>query len=321
MIPIDKGEDAKGIYRSIYVSLWEDRDFQTLDPTVKLVLINLRTSPLSNMPCIYPIYYEAIQKQTGLSEGTIRDAIDILRKANWIDYEDGIVWVKKGLKFDPVISMRNDHHIRAIRKAIRALPKLAIVDSFLEFYKLSIEDPGKSNTEKTISVETLGRLVNLWNIVCGRVLPKIISTPDTRIRHMEARLAERPDFEFWKEYFQKIVNTPFLTGENPRGWKANFDWIINITNMTKVLEGNWPTIQDRKPPQKQPSPSTKSLWGNCEKCKKETLKTNMNQAGLCFNCNPESEQQTKRLQALMQNIVKKIPSELPSTLSKSEEME
>ena len=32
---------------------------------------------------------------------------------------------------------------------------------------------------------------------------------------------------------------PFLSGENDRGWKAGFDWLLTGDNVTKILEGNW----------------------------------------------------------------------------------
>ena len=246
MSAIDKGEDAKGIYRSIYVSLWEDRDFQALTPMAKLVLLNLRTSPLSNMPCIYPIYIEAIQKQTGLSETVIKEALIVLCKANWIEYEDGIVWVRKGLKFDPAISIHNDSHVRAIRKVVRSLPRLSIVDSFLAFYGISMEEDESKPTKKTTSKTNIDRLVNLWNVVCGRLLPKVISVTETRIRHIQARFDEHPDFEFWKELFQRIINTPFLVGENDRGWRVDFDFVMTPSGLTKILEGKYESVGKKK---------------------------------------------------------------------------
>ena len=38
------------------------------------------------------------------------------------------------------------------------------------------------------------------------------------------------------EAFQKAASTPFLTGQNERGWRANFDFIIKPDNMQKILE-------------------------------------------------------------------------------------
>lgn len=328
MSSIDKGEDERGFYRPIYVSLWEDRDFQRLDPNVKLVLLNLRTSPLSNMPCIYPIYYEAIQKHTGLSDEIIKNAIDALCKANWIEYEDGIVWVKKALKFNPVISLKKDTHLKSIQKALRSLPNnLGIVESFLEFYNISMGEPRKTEstdppaTHSKEEKEAVNRLVNLWNVICGGVLPKVMSVTDTRYKHINVRLAERPDFEVWTGIFKKISITPFLLGENNSGWKATFDWVINPNNLVKILEGNWPTTKEKTA--KKPEPGVNAagnLWGNCKKCGKESLKGNLNQNGLCFNCNPEAEKQTERLKELMKTVGKTIPGQ-PSTSSKPEPME
>jgi hypothetical protein len=39
---------------------------------------------------------------------------------------------------------------------------------------------------------------------------------------------------------KKAAQTPFLAGENDRGWKANFDWLIsNDTNHVAILEGKY----------------------------------------------------------------------------------
>ena len=329
MAPVDKGRDDRGYYRAIYTVLWDDLDFRDLDSSTKLVFFFLRTSPDSNRPCIYRCYIEAIKKYTGLPEETIKDSMDTLCKTNWIEYQDGIVWVKKALKFDPAISLQNIPHLKSVKKAIRSLPKLAIVDSFLEFYKISMEEteksePTKEETEKpeptkAVIKEDTNRLVNLWNVVCGRVLPKVTTITDKRVRHINARLDERPDFEFWKELFQKIANTQFLIGESDQGWKAGFDWAINPNNLVKIMEGNY----ERKPKPDSPQPppiKTRNLWGNCKKCKKESLLASLNQNGLCSICNPESETQSQKLKELIQNIGKTIPSQ-SSTSSKPEPTE
>ena len=36
----------------------------------------------------------------------------------------------------------------------------------------------------------------------------------------------------------KANTNSFLRGDNG-GWKANFDWLMNPDNITKVLEGNY----------------------------------------------------------------------------------
>jgi len=138
---VDKGLDGRGIYRAIYTSLWDDIDFRKLSPAEKLVFLNLRTSPLTNMPVIYPYYVEAIERQTGLDRDEILRALDTLSDSHWIAIQEGIVWVMRGLKFDPNIVLSNEKHLVAIKNIILALPKLQIVRDFIDFYKINIPYP------------------------------------------------------------------------------------------------------------------------------------------------------------------------------------
>jgi len=43
----------------------------------------------------------------------------------------------------------------------------------------------------------------------------------------------------WAQYLQKISQTPFLLGQNDRGWRLTFDKAINETMFCKILEGNF----------------------------------------------------------------------------------
>lgn len=142
---VDKGLDHRGYFSAVYRSLWDDPDFQKLNPVSKLVFLNLRTSPLSNMPVIYHYYIEAIERQTGLSSEMINKALDTLSHrpshSPWIALEQGIVWVRKGLKYDPNIILRNEKHRTAVINIVLSLPKLQIVRDFIDFYQINIPYP------------------------------------------------------------------------------------------------------------------------------------------------------------------------------------
>lgn len=36
-----------------------------------------------------------------------------------------------------------------------------------------------------------------------------------------------------------LSESNYLNGENERGWKASFDWVIEPKNFAKILEGNY----------------------------------------------------------------------------------
>ena len=84
----------------------------------------------------------------------------------------------------------------------------------------------------------VARLVEMYNEICGDRLPKVRLVTERRKRSLGIRLRERTLDEF-KELFSLAAQSDFLCGKNDRSWTANFDWLINESNMVKVLEGNF----------------------------------------------------------------------------------
>ena len=88
--------------------------------------------------------------------------------------------------------------------------------------------------------------VAIWNEVCGPVLAQVRKLTPQRSQKFRKRLAEDlgGDLNQWRTYCEAVVASTFLTGGGDRGWKADFDWLIEPKHMTKILEGGF---QDRKP--------------------------------------------------------------------------
>ena len=47
------------------------------------------------------------------------------------------------------------------------------------------------------------------------------------------------DFGTFEAVFKKAEASDFLKGANPRGWRADFDWIVKRENFVKILEGKY----------------------------------------------------------------------------------
>ena len=78
----------------------------------------------------------------------------------------------------------------------------------------------------------------LYNSIC-KSLSKVRSVSSARKKHLKARWKQ---FDFnidtFKEAFKKVEASDFCRGQNKRGWKADFDWLIkNDNSIVKVLEG------------------------------------------------------------------------------------
>lgn len=85
-------------------------------------------------------------------------------------------------------------------------------------------------------------IVNLFNEICGKKLPKITVVSANRKNAIRS-LLKKFTREQISEAFKAAKDSDFLTGKNSRKWKATFDWIIKEQNMAKILDGNY---DDRK---------------------------------------------------------------------------
>ena len=82
-------------------------------------------------------------------------------------------------------------------------------------------------------------IVDLFHEICVSY-PKVIKLNDGRRKTIKARYLEyERNIEIFKTLFTKAENSNFLKGKNDNNWSANFDWLINPSNMIKTLEGNY----------------------------------------------------------------------------------
>ena len=83
---------------------------------------------------------------------------------------------------------------------------------------------------------------------CAPSLPQPREVTNGRLRKIRQRLKTHPTREFWQDVFTKANQTPFLRGENDRGWRADLPWFVaNEENAVKVLEGKYDRGVQEKP--------------------------------------------------------------------------
>lgn len=82
-------------------------------------------------------------------------------------------------------------------------------------------------------------------------VPKIIKLTDKRRKTLNARLQEH-GLSGWQSALAAIERSNFLCGGNDRGWKADFDWLVNQNNFLKVLEGKYGNGRDRAASKRSP---------------------------------------------------------------------
>jgi hypothetical protein len=74
-------------------------------------------------------------------------------------------------------------------------------------------------------------------------LPRAIKLTRDRKMKIRARWKENPkmqSLEKWEQYFRLILSQGFLMGNNNRGWRADFDFLVSSEKkFVKIIEGSY----------------------------------------------------------------------------------
>jgi hypothetical protein len=71
-------------------------------------------------------------------------------------------------------------------------------------------------------------------------LPRAEKLTPFRAETLQRRIDEDPvrqELGWWKEYFRRVREFPWPMGDNPKGWRADFDWLTEDRGMQKIIEG------------------------------------------------------------------------------------
>lgn len=95
----------------------------------------------------------------------------------------------------------------------------------------------KVQNDKIIASEAL----SLYNSLCGNLVKC------TELTEKRQKIIANCTFSVdkLKEIFKRANKSSFLQGNNPRGFRANFDWLMNKDNSVKVLEGMYDYIPSK----------------------------------------------------------------------------
>jgi hypothetical protein len=103
-------------------------------------------------------------------------------------------------------------------------------------------DPPKSSASPP--KPTPADLIALWNERAHPSLPRVRVLSEAMRNSARARLEKNPEPKFWVDVIQTVNDSPLCRGEvNKRDggkpWRASFEWILNPTNLAKILNGNY----------------------------------------------------------------------------------
>lgn len=148
----------------------------------------------------------------------------------------------KSLARNDKASLANSGKASLAKNGIAERESLAKFDTSLAKYGNSnkdIKDINKDIKKKIKKKDPpFDKIKDLYLEHC-QDLQKILELSDKRKTHIRQRWQKYKALSVFEELFKKAGRSRFLTGDNEKNWKANFDWLINENNMIKVLEGTY----------------------------------------------------------------------------------
>lgn len=96
-------------------------------------------------------------------------------------------------------------------------------------------------TKERRSIVPFQEILKLYHAVLPE-LPRVVKLSEKRKTQIKARWMESDktkSLEWWKSFFELVHKTPFLMGENGRGWKADLEFLTRQEPFLKVIEGKY----------------------------------------------------------------------------------
>ena len=89
----------------------------------------------------------------------------------------------------------------------------------------------------SVDIEGARKVAESYNSICSS-FPKLEKITSKRV-NAAIELLKAYDYDSITEGFKKAQKSSFLKGGKGKKWKATFDWLTDVDNFAKVLEGNY----------------------------------------------------------------------------------
>lgn len=86
----------------------------------------------------------------------------------------------------------------------------------------------------------IAEAVDAWNAVAAEHgLPRVQKLTAARRSRLRARLRDSGGMEGWRAALDRLAKSSLCLGQNSRGWRADFDFLLQEKSFTKLMEGSY----------------------------------------------------------------------------------
>ena len=265
-------------YQKIHSKLWEDEKMVELSSLAQLTYAYLLSNRHNNIMGFYQLAIPPGKMILGMMDMDVLEKhIEEIQTMDMVKYDkqNSLILINNFLKYNPIESPKI---LAAAHHRLLDIPKSELFYDFLTILENEpIASLGKNSqlapvvreilkmvvSESTITPEVLPNqdIINpmetkeeqdpiewvavRWNEICGTKLSKISKVTKPRQDVIRARIEEYSP-EKIEEVFYLVLKSPFLLGENDRGWRADFDFVMSKSKFTKILEGSYRGVSSKK---------------------------------------------------------------------------
>jgi uncharacterized protein YdaU (DUF1376 family) len=126
------------------------------------------------------------------------------------------------------------------QKASPSLPSLDLGSSSeVLSEEVSTGDTPARDASGVPEARTLVAMVEAYNAVAREVGWAEAKHTPRRVPALRQRLKDAGDYDGWRRALTRARGSPFLTGDNDRGWRADLDFLLQAKSFNKLMEGGY----------------------------------------------------------------------------------
>jgi len=196
-----------------------------------------------------PYHEEDFAAEYGFEVQQIRFALLTLEKYGMIEIFDDVVWIKNWEEYQNIEGLGKireqtrkrvaEYRERKRLESCNVTCNADVTQGNATEQELEEELDKELDKDKELEPKKIGRVdyqgvIDEYNLTCSK-MPKAVSLTKPRKGSINSRIREQGR-EAITTVFRYASQEKFYNGDNDRGWRADFDWLMGPKNFVRMLE-------------------------------------------------------------------------------------
>jgi hypothetical protein len=256
-------------YGKLKTAFWRNRKIRGLCERAKLLAAYLISCPHGNSVGCFVLPFGYVAEDLDWDIKVVRERLTELAAINFIERDDDTCLIRIAPWWEHN-TIENPNVAKSAIKEIKALPNCSVKQRLIDCAKPSFNcsetvaklfsdafsepvanrEPNLTYPEPNLTepepdapaqdADDLSAMVGEYNALAEKIqIPKVVSFDGDRKRKARARLKAIGGIDKWREALAKLEANPWMHGANDKGWRADFNFLLQAESFTKLLEGSY----------------------------------------------------------------------------------